>query len=576
MRKSVAKEPGDDEEGILHISMSRRQSSLAIAFTTSTTGMDGTGTTEMDGVGKVDGAVSTANADGANATPSQTAEVEAPISRNLSSVSTSTSGGSTTSSSSSSNPVLRHATELQEAYGILPSVGSMSRIARSNSGVSGAHTPLFLTRPRSSARSTRESGTRTMAESQDPETNKFSTAEAGDAGAGVDAEGQVDPPLSIPPELPNTPEAVSNLPPPKDASEVECGDPAWALQHIVVVCDFAFAEDDERFSRVPIEAVLSVLRPSMNASDDTERSAVTGSRASGRARPNGLPGRGRRRGGFRHYSGGWGDVAEDFEEDEFDDDYHGEKQGEEEDDGWGFPMGTVSGGPEPLGTTLLGGRSSRRGLKNRVRAWSGLGGSKGVGGRWVTEETSEAEGESSGFYEEPDHEEISGEEGEEGEEEEGELLATAGTPGKAYRAFASDEGPSTLTSTSIYIPGSQFIPLDHTVHSGQIEMDGMDADEDEDDLMDYEEEEEEVKPGLYRALFSFEAEGPLEMSLVEGQMVRVLGKSSEGWVIAERSSTNKTGGSDTGLGGLNEMHGLVPLGFLEVNLPDGEHSSHTL
>ena len=389
---------------------------------------------------------------------------------------------------------------------------------------------------------------------------------------------------------------VSNLPPPKDASEEECADIAWALAHTVIVKDFGFEEGDERFDKVPDEALLGVLRPPKGTSESTGK--VTGSgfglangmgRAGYKSAKNGRSsGRDAHYGGAADYGGRWAAGEEAFEEDEDLDDEYDE---EDDDDGWGFPMGTVSGGPAPLGTTLLG---SRRELKNRVRAWNGLGGSKGVGGRWVTEESSEAEGESSGFYEEGEGvsggEGISGDDGEEMDPKDGDddgleldAFALMHTPSKAYRNFIGDEGhisgrvePSTYpsNSTSAYISGSQLIP------AGHMDVDGVDADDDEGDSTDSDDTDrdrdhsgEEVKPGMYRALFAFEAEGSAEMSVVEGQMVRVVGGGRDGWAIAERT-THKAGGSRASTGAvidvLGEEHGLVPLGYLEVSELDGD------
>ncbi|KAJ7211717.1 hypothetical protein GGX14DRAFT_564944 [Mycena pura] len=59
-----------------------------------------------------------------------------------------------------------------------------------------------------------------------------------------------------------------------------------------------------------------------------------------------------------------------------------------------------------------------------------------------------------------------------------------------------------------------------------------DDDDDDDDgargeeALDYEEQCAETAPGLYRAHFAFEAEGPAEMSLAEGQLLRVFGSGA--------------------------------------------------
>jgi hypothetical protein len=47
-------------------------------------------------------------------------------------------------------------------------------------------------------------------------------------------------------------------------------------------------------------------------------------------------------------------------------------------------------------------------------------------------------------------------------------------------------------------------------------------------------EEIPLRPGIYRALYVFEAEGTAEMSLAEGDLVRVVGSGGVGWAVVER------------------------------------------
>lgn len=356
-------------------------------------------------------------------------------------------------------------------------------------------------------------------------------------------------------------ETVSKLAPAKADSEAELADANWARANAILVQDFGFDEDDERFTKVPVQALLLVLRPPPDESGPAAGSSRQRRTSGGRAFSSG---RGPHYGGGAQYGGRWGTTAYgDWDEDEFDD--------EDDDDGWGFPMGTVSGGPEPLGTQLLGSRRSRRELRNRSRAWAGLGGSRGVGGKVANEESSEAE--SSGFYEEDDTREgpaTAGGVGANDDDDDDYGFGGSGsaqhTPSRTYHAFLAEE--------------NDYTHVDHTHAHGDV--DGVDADDDEGDSTDYEDvgrrrrreepeepEEEEVRPGVYRVLFSFEAESDAEMSVVEGQTIRVLGQGGDGWAVALRTWSFEDRGLPRHLmdGELDDIreeeHGLVPLGYLE-------------
>ncbi|KAL0577264.1 hypothetical protein V5O48_004721 [Marasmius crinis-equi] len=70
----------------------------------------------------------------------------------------------------------------------------------------------------------------------------------------------------------------------------------------------------------------------------------------------------------------------------------------------------------------------------------------------------------------------------------------------------------------------------------------------------YTEGQEDLQPGLYRALYAFDPEGADEMALQEDQVVRVVGRGGDGWavVIAENQEESKL------------KHALVPESYLEV------------
>ncbi|KAG6875515.1 hypothetical protein C0992_003525, partial [Termitomyces sp. T32_za158] len=95
----------------------------------------------------------------------------------------------------------------------------------------------------------------------------------------------------------------------------------------------------------------------------------------------------------------------------------------------------------------------------------------------------------------------------------------------------------------------------------------------EDDYDDYEDdravEDEVLYPGLYRAVYAFEPEGTAEMALVEGQVVRVIGRGGGvGWavVIDESVGPNEDGGP---------RHALVPESYLEAVKLDWEDEEET-
>lgn len=96
-------------------------------------------------------------------------------------------------------------------------------------------------------------------------------------------------------------------------------------------------------------------------------------------------------------------------------------------------------------------------------------------------------------------------------------------------------------------------------------------------------EEVPLRPGIYRALYAFEAEGTAEMSLAEGDLVRVVGNGGIGWAVVERGwkppsdmegTVNIDGGDekekkdrlrDSGSGALGLAgQALVPESYLEV------------
>jgi hypothetical protein len=73
-----------------------------------------------------------------------------------------------------------------------------------------------------------------------------------------------------------------------------------------------------------------------------------------------------------------------------------------------------------------------------------------------------------------------------------------------------------------------------------------------------------LPPGIYRALYAFEAEGTAEMSLSEGQLVRVVGRGGGvGWAVVERGwRPENSGGASVGSDGAAGVEGRAEDGVV--------------
>ena len=301
-------------------------------------------------------------------------------------------------------------------------------------------------------------------------------------------------------------EAVTNEPPAVDEDHLQ-----WHRDHSIVVRDFAYEESDERFSKMPVELMMRCDRPPLHHSRSYEWK---------RNQPRFAAGGG---GGYSsgvHYDDPWGAEIEEDEDD------------------WGFPMGSITGGTStaPMGSTRGGGPSSE--LKNRSRAWGNLG-SKSLGGKWVNV----SEEESSNYYEES------------GEEDEFEEVP----PQPQYEDDYDGEDVHTPSRTFKHSPL-------HDVHAHPEVEDGIDGDDDfsSGDEVGYDEiSPTPFKTGVYRALYAFEAEGPTEMSVEVNQLVRIIGRGGgEGWAVGLRNWTPEQeikGMSSTPDCG--DTQGLIPEGY---------------
>ena len=105
--------------------------------------------------------------------------------------------------------------------------------------------------------------------------------------------------------------------------------------------------------------------------------------------------------------------------------------------------------------------------------------------------------------------------------------------------------------------------FDETVGDDDREQDG-----------EYEEPQEPLYPGLYRALYPFEPEGMAEMELDENQIVRVVGRGGGiGWAVVVDERCSGGDGDEEGGGGGGKVqvkHALVPESYLEAVTLDWE------
>ncbi|KAL1753249.1 hypothetical protein FB107DRAFT_250255 [Schizophyllum commune] len=138
----------------------------------------------------------------------------------------------------------------------------------------------------------------------------------------------------------------------------------------------------------------------------------------------------------------------------------------------------------------------------------------------------------------------------------------------------------------------------HSPHTPEFDEDSQAYD---DSRVDGTDEEPSVPaPGVYRAAYSFAAEGPAEMSVRTGQLVRVIGGGDAGWAIAVRGwhprgsekeklqrrvqelgladtdeeeaeeGAEDSGKEDVEKEGKDGEHALVPESYLELVRADGD------
>lgn len=306
---------------------------------------------------------------------------------------------------------------------------------------------------------------------------------------------------------------------------VDMGDAGieWHRLHPIIVRDYAYSEEDKLFSALPIEAIplrerskyVSSQGPSPGAEG---RNSFRGSLESSARRNN-----------------------------------HNRLQQNDDDDGWGFPMGIVSGGGAPLGTTR---GTARRDLRNRNRAWGSLG-TRGVGGLYA--DVSQSEEESSGHYEESEEDEF---------HFGNEIVRRNGDENDSY--YDEDYDGDTYTPSN---PRPHFGYFDsHFSEPDGDEHDGVLGDEDISDYSPSSPSRLGLQPGVYRVLYGFVAEGNTEITVSAGQLVRIIGRGGdEGWAVAQRHWSIAEARGRVQESSEQTEYGLVPECYLEpYHLDDDE------
>jgi hypothetical protein len=113
---------------------------------------------------------------------------------------------------------------------------------------------------------------------------------------------------------------------------------------------------------------------------------------------------------------------------------------------------------------------------------------------------------------------------------------------------------------------------DETLEDDEVEEDMFfdfepdEIDGDKDGESGDEGDQEQLYPGLYRALYAFEPEGTAEMALEEDQIVRVIGRGGGvGWAVVVDDRERASGGEAD----VKAKLALVPESYLEAVLLDG-------
>lgn len=115
-----------------------------------------------------------------------------------------------------------------------------------------------------------------------------------------------------------------------------------------------------------------------------------------------------------------------------------------------------------------------------------------------------------------------------------------------------------IPSISDLTPSSSVEPQGYLSPSIAAQREGLDdsvVDDDDEDGEGFEDEDQGSAPlpeGSYRVIYPFESEGAHEMSVKEGEVVRVKGRLGDGWVIAERLHEGQM------------EEGLVPESYLQL------------
>ena len=147
-----------------------------------------------------------------------------------------------------------------------------------------------------------------------------------------------------------------------------------------------------------------------------------------------------------------------------------------------------------------------------------------------------------------------------------------------------DEGPEDDEWSAVWLAGAR--PIDGEQMTPRFGNSNVNGDTNDGGAGGETDPDSPLPPGIYRALYAFEAEGTAEMSLTEGQLVRVVGRGGGvGWAVVERGWTEEGEGQvdgkedeeeeetvpNEGSGALGLAgQALVPEGYLEIWRLEGE------
>ncbi|KAG6329708.1 hypothetical protein ID866_9381 [Astraeus odoratus] len=148
----------------------------------------------------------------------------------------------------------------------------------------------------------------------------------------------------------------------------------------------------------------------------------------------------------------------------------------------------------------------------------------------------------------------------------GGLFGGTGWGMRSTRTSDGDSVPSQFDLDRNFTDGFHDIYVDEEEMYDDEQVDYLDADEDSfldrdgGEAVEQDDDDDDLLPGIYRALYAFEPEGTAEMKLEEDQLVRVIGRGGGvGWAVVVKDGLKDNG-----------VHALVPESYLEAVTLDAD------